>query len=99
MTTGESRVRIEFNPENKEKCHAILYRSNEIAQMMKVIGEEGTSLKDYIEYLKGDFFDFVYCFIVPRLSIAGFIRREIKKTGSTTAYHYATDSFRKRHDL
>ncbi|MCX5669368.1 MAG: V-type ATP synthase subunit A [Candidatus Omnitrophica bacterium] len=48
------------NPEYKEKCHSILQRSNEIAQMMKVIGEEGTSLKDYIEYLKGDFFDFVY---------------------------------------
>jgi V/A-type H+-transporting ATPase subunit A len=48
------------NPEYKEKCHTILRRSNEIAQMMKVIGEEGTSLKDYIEYLKGDFFDFVY---------------------------------------
>jgi V/A-type H+-transporting ATPase subunit A len=48
------------NPEYQEKCHSILNRSNEIAQMMKVIGEEGTSLKDYIEYLKGDFFDFVY---------------------------------------
>ncbi|MHB8155309.1 MAG: V-type ATP synthase subunit A [Candidatus Omnitrophota bacterium] len=48
------------NPEYKEKCHSILQRSNEIAQMMKVIGEEGTSLKDYIKYLKGDFFDFVY---------------------------------------
>ena len=48
------------NSAYKEKCHSILQRSNEIAQMMKVIGEEGTSLKDYIEYLKGDFFDFVY---------------------------------------
>jgi V/A-type H+/Na+-transporting ATPase subunit A len=48
------------NPAYREKCHSILYRSNEIAQMMKVIGEEGTSLKDYVEYLKGDFFDFVY---------------------------------------
>ena len=48
------------NPVHKEKCHFILRRSHEIAQMMKVIGEEGTSLKDYIEYLKGDFFDFVY---------------------------------------
>ncbi len=48
------------NPEYKEKCHAVLQRSNEIAQMMKVIGEEGTSLNDYIDYLKGDFFDFVY---------------------------------------
>jgi V/A-type H+-transporting ATPase subunit A len=28
--------------------------------MMKVIGEEGISLKDYIDYLKGEFFDYVY---------------------------------------
>jgi V/A-type H+-transporting ATPase subunit A len=28
--------------------------------MMKVIGEEGTSLGDYVDYLKGEFFDFVY---------------------------------------
>ena len=28
--------------------------------MMKVIGEEGTSLADYVYYLKGEFFDFVY---------------------------------------
>ncbi|MFA6357470.1 MAG: V-type ATP synthase subunit A [Candidatus Omnitrophota bacterium] len=46
--------------ENQEKGQAILRRSHEIAQMMKVIGEEGTSLDDYIQYLKGDFFDFVY---------------------------------------
>jgi V/A-type H+-transporting ATPase subunit A len=40
--------------------HAVLGKSNEVAQMMKVVGEEGTSLGDYIEYLKGEFFDFVY---------------------------------------
>ena len=28
--------------------------------MMKVVGEEGVSLLDYIDYLKGEFFDFVY---------------------------------------
>jgi len=38
----------------------ILHKSNEVAQMMKVIGEEGTSLTDYVDYLKGEFFDFVY---------------------------------------
>jgi V/A-type H+/Na+-transporting ATPase subunit A len=38
----------------------ILRKSHDIAQMMKVVGEEGTSLPDYINYLKGDFFDFVY---------------------------------------
>ncbi len=46
--------------EHQEQGQAILRRSHEIAQMMKVIGEEGTSLNDYIQYLKGDFFDFVY---------------------------------------
>lgn len=43
-----------------ERGHQILRKSHEVAQMMKVIGEEGTSLADYIDYLKGDFFDFVY---------------------------------------
>ena len=28
--------------------------------MMKVVGEEGTSLDDYVIYLKGDFLDSVY---------------------------------------
>ena len=50
-----------FIDEEKEYAgHEALRKSNEISQMMKVIGEEGTSLKDYIEYLKGEFFDFVY---------------------------------------
>ncbi|MDD3274619.1 MAG: V-type ATP synthase subunit A [Candidatus Omnitrophica bacterium] len=48
------------DPEDRERLHALLRRGNEISQMMKVIGEEGTSLKDYTEYLKSDFFDFVY---------------------------------------
>jgi V/A-type H+-transporting ATPase subunit A len=50
-----------FIDEKKENDgHEALRRSYEISQMMKVIGEEGTSLADYIEYLKGEFFDFVY---------------------------------------
>ena len=40
--------------------HEILRKSHEVAQMMKVIGEEGVSLTDYTDYLKGEFFDFVY---------------------------------------
>lgn len=40
--------------------HQILRKSNDVAQMMKVIGEEGTSIEDFIDYLKGEFFDFVY---------------------------------------
>lgn len=44
----------------EERGHKILKKSFDVAQMMKVIGEEGTSLADYIDYLKGEFFDFVY---------------------------------------
>ncbi len=43
-----------------KKGHDILKKSQDVMQMMKVIGEEGTSLKDFIDYLKGEFFDFVY---------------------------------------
>ena len=48
---------------DKEKVafgQQILFRGNEIDQMMKVVGEEGTSLDDYIVYLKADFLDAVY---------------------------------------
>jgi V/A-type H+-transporting ATPase subunit A len=38
----------------------ILFRGNEVDQMMKVVGEEGTSLDDYILFLKSDFLDSAY---------------------------------------
>ncbi|MFA5085509.1 MAG: V-type ATP synthase subunit A, partial [Candidatus Omnitrophota bacterium] len=41
-------------------AHKILSKSHDVMQMMKVIGEEGTSIADYVDYLKGEFFDFVY---------------------------------------
>ena len=37
-----------------------LKKSKSVEQMMKVVGEEGTSLGDFIDYLKGEFFDAVY---------------------------------------
>lgn len=43
-----------------EKVRGILRRSSEINQMMKVIGEEGTSAEDYILYQKGELLDAVY---------------------------------------
>lgn len=43
-----------------EKARAILRKGNEIGQMMKVVGEEGTSLEDFTTYLKGEFLDAVY---------------------------------------
>ncbi|HUV07513.1 MAG TPA: hypothetical protein VMX75_07270, partial [Spirochaetia bacterium] len=38
----------------------LLFRGDEINQMMKVVGEEGTTLDDYIIYLKSEFLDHVY---------------------------------------
>ena len=43
-----------------EQARDILFRSNEINQMMKVVGEEGTSVADYIVYQKGELLDSVY---------------------------------------
>ena len=41
-------------------ARGILFRGNEVGQMMKVVGEEGTSTEDYILYLKSEFLDAVY---------------------------------------
>ena len=38
----------------------VLFKGNEVNQMMKVVGEEGTSVDDYIEYQKSEFLDAVY---------------------------------------
>ncbi len=41
-------------------CKNILLNGNEIGSMMKVVGEEGTSISDYIMYLKSEMLDAVY---------------------------------------
>ena len=41
-------------------CKNILLDGNEIGSMMKVVGEEGTSLEDYTVYLKSEMLDSVY---------------------------------------
>ena len=38
----------------------ILRRGSEVNQMMKVIGEEGTAIEDFITYLKSEFLDYVF---------------------------------------
>ncbi len=43
-----------------EKARTLLRKGNEIGQMMKVVGEEGTSLDDFTCYLKAEFLDAVY---------------------------------------
>jgi len=41
-------------------CKNILLDGNEIGAMMKVVGEEGTSISDYVVYLKSEMLDAVY---------------------------------------
>jgi V/A-type H+/Na+-transporting ATPase subunit A len=37
-----------------------LRKSDQVNQMMKVVGEEGTQIEEFVDYLKGEFFDAVY---------------------------------------
>ncbi|MCH9611701.1 MAG: V-type ATP synthase alpha chain [Chlamydiia bacterium] len=46
--------------ENVEHALAILRQGNLIGKRMEVIGEESTSIGDFIIYLKSEFFDFTY---------------------------------------
>ncbi len=41
-------------------ARGVLRQGAEVNQMMKVIGEEGTALDDFILYLKSEFLDYVY---------------------------------------
>jgi len=46
--------------ETLQAVRALLFRGNEINQMMKVVGEEGTPIGDFVEFLKSEFVDAVY---------------------------------------
>ena len=49
-----------IDPDKVKKGKTILQKSSSVNQMMKVVGEEGTSTAEFIDYLKGEFFDSVY---------------------------------------
>ncbi len=49
-----------IDPEKVTWVKALLYRGNEVAQMMTVVGEEGTSIEDFVIMLKAEFFDNCY---------------------------------------
>ncbi|MDR2480586.1 MAG: V-type ATP synthase subunit A [Treponema sp.] len=49
-----------IDPEKVAYAHSFMRRGTEVEQMMKVVGEEGTSIEDYVVYLKGDLVDAVY---------------------------------------
>jgi len=59
-TESWSKYRGIIPAERVKYAHDILVRAGEIESMMKVVGEEGTSLQDYMVFQKGEFLDAVY---------------------------------------
>ncbi|MCL2609035.1 MAG: V-type ATP synthase subunit A [Treponema sp.] len=55
-----SKYRGIIDGEKVAYAHGFMRRGSEVEQMMKVVGEEGTSIEDYVVYLKGDLIDSVY---------------------------------------
>jgi len=55
-----SKYKSVIDKNKLEFCKGILQHGDEIGSMMKVIGEEGTTLSDYITYLKSEMLDAVY---------------------------------------
>lgn len=49
-----------IEPEMAVFAKSVLFRGDEVNQMMKVVGEEGTSIDDFIIYLKSEMLDAVY---------------------------------------
>ena len=55
-----SKYESVISRKKSEFCKNILHHGSEVDSMMKVIGEEGTTLEDYIIYLKSEMLDAVY---------------------------------------
>ncbi len=55
-----SKYNSVIDKEKLDFCKSILHHGDEIGSMMKVVGEEGTTLLDYITYLKSEMLDAVY---------------------------------------
>ncbi|MBQ4538904.1 MAG: V-type ATP synthase subunit A [Oscillospiraceae bacterium] len=55
-----SKYNSVIDKEKLDFCKSILHHGDEIGSMMKVIGEEGTTLLDYVTYLKSEMLDAVY---------------------------------------
>ncbi|GHV16572.1 V-type ATP synthase alpha chain [Fibrobacterales bacterium] len=49
-----------IDPQKSGEAHGILRRGSDVGQMMKVVGEEGTSMDDFVLFLKSEFLDSVY---------------------------------------
>ncbi len=55
-----SKYQSFIDPQLIADARTLLFKGNEIHQMMLVVGEEGTSLDDFQTYLKSEFLDAVY---------------------------------------
>lgn len=55
-----SKYRSVIDPDKLAFCKNILIKGDEIGSMMKVVGEEGTTISDYVTYLKEEMLDAVY---------------------------------------
>ncbi len=55
-----SKYKSVIDTDKSEYCKSLLLEGDEIGSMMKVIGEEGTTLYDYITFLKSEMLDAVY---------------------------------------
>ena len=55
-----SKYKCVIDSKKSAFCKNILLEGSEIDSMMKVIGEDGTTLEDYITYLKSEMLDAVY---------------------------------------
>ncbi len=55
-----SKYKSVIDEDKLDFCKNILCKGSETDAMMKVIGEEGTTLDDYVTYLKGEMLDAVY---------------------------------------
>ncbi len=55
-----SKYKSVVDPKKSAYCKEILVHGDEIGSMMKVVGEDGTSLEDYVTYLKEEMLDAVY---------------------------------------
>ena len=55
-----SKYKTVTDPAKSAFCKKVLFHGDEIGSMMKVVGEEGTSIEDYVAYLKSEMLDSVY---------------------------------------
>ena len=55
-----SKYQSVVDPEELSFARNILRKGAEVNSMMKVIGEEGTAIEDFVIYLKSEFLDYVY---------------------------------------